>query len=149
MPEPFRPEAIKLTRLFTSRLEPKVSPDTDSLSTSGLCPRLWVLEMLFPKLESCLSVDSQSASWLLLPYSSLCSDSRALPITPFVNCLAEIVPICINQRRSPYVFLDLINIDARFERVDSSAMSNHPLLPLTLLRNFGLWTSKGLGALRI
>ena len=54
----------------------------------------------------------------VLLYSSLCSESTALPSNSFVDCLGESASVRINLRRSPSVVLNVINIDARFQRFD-------------------------------
>ena len=59
---------------------------------------------------------------LTLPYSFFSAMKVQLfpflTFNSFVNCLAKGVPVCVNhQRRSSPVFLNMINIDARFQRV--------------------------------
>ena len=63
------------------------------------------------------------------------------PFNSFVNCMAESLPIFVLQRRSPFVFLNAINIGACFQRVDFFSSQCH-------IRSFGLWTLKSHTPLR-
>ena len=87
----------------------------------------WIMEFLpsCPWLPSwtrgLLLFDSLSA--FLAPAALLISVVKVqlFPFTPsnsFVNCLAEDMPVRINQRRSHLFFLRWSNIDARFQRFD-------------------------------
>ena len=106
----------------------------------------WVIEFLSP-VRACLHAqksfaffDFHSAFWLLLPCSFLC-ENTALPIL-FLQFLRKLFgrkrAICVHQRCSPFVFLNVINnffcmlSECRLLQL---SVSNHPLLPLKLLSN--------------